>query len=59
MAGKVLSSISMAGNGQLIKMLINLESHGILRSKFACLLLIQFNIVQNGDNDLPSLILAG
>ena len=50
-----------AGCGQLVKMLITLEPHGIYGSNFAYLFI--FNIVQslgmqNGDEALPSIILT-
>ena len=57
-----LLSTSLVCCGQLVKMLITLETHGIFGSNFAHLLLfIQYcpaTGMQNGDEGLTSIILA-
>ena len=58
---EALLSISPAGSGQLVKILITLESHGIFRSNFAYLFILTLSSagMQNGDEALPNIILAG
>ena len=54
-----LLSIISVGCGQLMKMLINLEPHGICGSNYAYLFSIKLTShMQNDDEALPSIILA-
>ena len=41
--GEALLSINTAGHGHLVKMLINLEPHGIFGSKFAYLIILKLH----------------
>ena len=49
------------GCGQLVKMLLTIESYGIFRSNFAYLFILTLssNWYANGDEALPSFILDG
>ena len=51
----------MAGCGQYVKMFITLETYGMFESYFANLLLYYCPAtgMQNGDEALPSIIMAG
>ena len=54
---EALLSISPAGRGQLVRMIITLEPHCIFETNFACLYTLTG--MQNGDETSPSIISAG
>ena len=54
---EALLSISPAGRGQLVKIIITLEPHCIFETNFACLYTLTG--MQNGDEAAPSIISAG
>ena len=54
-------SIILAGRALLVKMLITIESHGMLGSNFVylCILTLSSHWYEKGDKASPSIILAG
>ena len=58
---EALLSISPAGRGQLVQMLITLEPHGIFGSNFEYQYILHCPTacMQNGDEAFPSISLAG
>ena len=54
-------SINLAGRALLVKMLINLEQHGIFGSNFvySCILTLSSHWYKKDDEASPSIILAG
>ena len=54
-------SISLACRGQLVKIILSLESYGIIWIKFCILIIIKFGpamVYKNCENGLPTIILA-